>query len=162
MVWDGAPDWSYSYFILFHFSVACSKTQNIQYQRGIKGLIHLWIISLTQSPTKPNLAKSLNLYITSFHEILLITCLVLGGWAVLFTPWKYIFLITKFACFETFPYWLESSCVWGGGIFTVKMSNFSGKSAEKVMGVNEFDCPAIFLGAGALNFLGVIDDMLEH
>ena len=50
----------------------------------------------------------------------------------------------------------------GGGIFTVKMSNFSGKSAEKVMGVNEFNCPAIFLGAGALNFLGVIDDMLEH
>ena len=50
----------------------------------------------------------------------------------------------------------------GGGIFTVKMSNFCGKIAEKVMGVNEFDCPAIFLGAGALNFLGVIDDMLEH
>ena len=47
MVWDGAPDWSYSYFILFHFSVACSKTQNIQYQRGIKGLIE-------PTPTKPN------------------------------------------------------------------------------------------------------------
>ena len=39
MVWDGAPDWSNSYFISFHFSVACSKTQNIYYQRGI---IHLW------------------------------------------------------------------------------------------------------------------------
>ena len=49
-----------------------------------------------------------------------------------------------------------------GGIFAVKMLTFSGKSAEKVMGVNEFDCPAIFLGAGALNFLGVIDDVLEH
>ena len=56
---------------------------------------------------------------------------------------------------------LDLLCL-GGGIFTVKMSNFSGKSAEKVMGVNEFDCPAIFLGAGALNFLGVIDDVLEH
>ena len=46
MVWDGAPDWSYSYFILFHFSVACSKTQNIYYQRGI---IHLWfgLVELT-------------------------------------------------------------------------------------------------------------------
>ena len=32
----------------------------------------------------------------------------------------------------------------GGGIFAVKMLTFSGKSAEKVMGVNEFDCPAIF------------------
>ena len=50
----------------------------------------------------------------------------------------------------------------GGGIFTVEMLTFSGKSAEKVMGVNGFDCPAIFLGAGALNFLGVIDDVLEH
>ena len=40
----------------------------------------------------------------------------------------------------------------GGGIFTVEMLTFSGKSAEKVMGVNGFDCPAIFLGAGALNF----------
>ena len=35
--------------ILFYFifSVACSKTQNIQYQRGIKGLIE-------PTPTKPN------------------------------------------------------------------------------------------------------------
>ena len=49
-----------------------------------------------------------------------------------------------------------------GGIFAVKMLTFSGKSAERVMGVNEFDYPAIFLGAGALNFLGVIDDVLEH
>ena len=32
------------------FSVACSKVQNIKYQRGIKGLIHLWIFSLTQIP----------------------------------------------------------------------------------------------------------------
>ena len=49
--------------------------------------------------------------------------------------------------------WLESNCVCGGGgIFTVRMLTFSGKSAEKVMGVNGFDCPAIFLGAGALNF----------
>ena len=55
-----------------------------------------------------------------------------------------------------------SRIVGGGGIFTVQMLTFSGKSAEKVMGVNGFDCPAIFLGAGALNFLGVIDDVLEH
>ena len=40
----------------------------------------------------------------------------------------------------------------GGGIFTVQMLTFSGKSAEKVMGVNGFDCPDIFLGAGVLNF----------
>ena len=56
-------------------------------------------------------------------------------------------------------------CLWGGGggghIYG-KMLTFSGKSAERVMGVNEFDYPAIFLGAGALNFLGVIDDVLEH
>ena len=45
-----------------------------------------------------------------------------------------------------------SVCVGGGGIFTVRMLTFSGKSDEKVMGVNGFDCPAIFLGAGALNF----------
>ena len=32
----------------------------------------------------------------------------------------------------------------GGGIFTVKLLTFSGKSAEKVMGVNGFDCPAFF------------------
>ena len=50
----------------------------------------------------------------------------------------------------------------GGGHIYGKMLTFSGKSAERVMGVNEFDYPAIFLGAGALNFLGVIDDVLEH
>ena len=33
---------------------------------------------------------------------------------------------------------------WGGGIFTVKMPFLSGKTAENVMGVYEFDCPAIF------------------
>ena len=43
-------------------------------------------------------------------------------------------------------------CLGGGGIFTVNILTFSGKSAGKVMGVNGFDCPAIFLGAGALNF----------
>ena len=32
----------------------------------------------------------------------------------------------------------------GGGIFTVKMPFFSGKTAENVMGVYGFDCPAIF------------------
>ena len=42
----------------------------------------------------------------------------------------------------------------GGGIFTVKMSNFSGKSAEKVMGVNEFDCPAIFFGSRSTQLFG--------
>ena len=47
---------------------------------------------------------------------------------------------------------LKQLCLWGGGIFTVEMLTFSGKSAEKVMGVNGFDCPAIFLGAGVLNF----------
>jgi len=31
-----------------------------------------------------------------------------------------------------------------GGIFTVKMPFFSGKTAENVMGVYGFDCPAIF------------------
>ena len=32
----------------------------------------------------------------------------------------------------------------GVGIFTVKMPFFSGKTAENVMGVYGFDCPAIF------------------
>ena len=31
-----------------------------------------------------------------------------------------------------------------GGIFTVKMPFYSGKTAENVMGVYGFDCPAIF------------------
>ena len=67
-------------------------------------------------------------------------------------------LITKFACLKLFHIdWSQTVSVgwgWGvwGGIFTVEMLTFSGKSAEKVMGVNGFDCPAIFLGAGALNF----------
>ena len=30
------------------------------------------------------------------------------------------------------------------GIFTVKIPTFSGKTAENVMGVYGFDCPAIF------------------
>ena len=51
---------------------------------------------------------------------------------------------------------MDLPVLWGeffmGGIFTVEMLTFSGKSAEKVMGVNGFDCPAIFLGAGVLNF----------
>ena len=42
--------------------------------------------------------------------------------------------------------------VGGEGIFTVEMLTFSEKSDEKVIGVNGFDCPAIFLGEGALNF----------
>ena len=41
-----------------------------------------------------------------------------------------------------------------GGIFAVKILTFSSKSAEKIMGVNGFDCPAVFLGPGVLNFLG--------
>ena len=32
----------------------------------------------------------------------------------------------------------------GGWAFTEKMITFSGTSAEKVMGANGFDCPAIF------------------
>ncbi len=61
-------------------------------------------------------------------------------------------LITKFACLKLFHIdWSQTVSVWGGGIFTVEMLTFSGKSAEKVMGVNGFDCPTIFLGAGALN-----------
>ena len=59
--------------------------------------------------------------------------------------------ITKFACLKLFHIdWSQTVSV-GCGIFTVEMLTFSGKSAEKVMGVNGFDCPAIFLGAGALN-----------
>ena len=62
-------------------------------------------------------------------------------------------LITKFACLKLFHIdWSQTVSVGGGGIFTVRMLTFSGKSDEKVMGVNGFDCPAIFLGAGVLNF----------
>ena len=39
-----------------------------------------------------------------------------------------------------------------GGIFTVKMPFFSGKTAENVMGVYGFDCH--FLRPGVFTFLG--------
>ena len=39
---------------------------------------------------------------------------------------------------------LSQAVSGGGGIFTVKMPFFSGKTAENVMGVYGFDCPAIF------------------
>ena len=52
-------------------------------------------------------------------------------------------------------------CLWGG-IFTVKILTFSGKSAEKVMGVNGFECPAIFWDQECSTFWGVVDDVLEH
>ena len=39
---------------------------------------------------------------------------------------------------------LSQTVSGGGGIFTVKMPFFSGKTAENVMGVYGFDCPAIF------------------
>ena len=46
-------------------------------------------------------------------------------------------LITKFACFELLPHIDWSQAVsGGGGIFAVKMPFFSGKTAEKVIGVN--------------------------
>ena len=49
-----------------------------------------------------------------------------------------------------------------GGIFAVKMLTFSGKSAEKVMGVNGFDCPAIFWVQECSAFWGVVEGVLEH
>ena len=49
-----------------------------------------------------------------------------------------------------------------GGIFAVKMLTFSGKSAEKVMGVNGFDCPAIFWDQECSTFWGVLEGVLEH
>ena len=57
---------------------------------------------------------------------------------------------------------LKQLCLWGGGIFTVEMLTFSGKSAEKVMGVNGFDCPAIFWVQECSAFWGVVEGVLEH
>ena len=50
----------------------------------------------------------------------------------------------------------------GVGIFTVKMPFFSGKTAENVMGVYEFDCPAIFRDLECSHFLGVAEGVLVH
>ena len=49
-----------------------------------------------------------------------------------------------------------------GGIFAVKILIFSGKGAEKVMGVNGFDCPAIFWVQECSAFWGVVEGVLEH
>ena len=48
------------------------------------------------------------------------------------------------------------------GIFALKILTFSGKSAEKVMGVNGFDCPAIFWDQECSTFWGVLEGVLEH
>ena len=42
----------------------------------------------------------------------------------------------------------------GGGIFTVKIPTFSGKTAENVMGVYGIDCPAIFWDRECTTFWG--------
>ena len=49
-----------------------------------------------------------------------------------------------------------------GGIFTVKIPTFSGKTAEKVMEVYGFDCPAIFWDQECSTFWGVVEGVLEH
>ena len=61
MIWDRAPDWSYSYFILVHFSVACSK-HKISTIKGVSFPIlkgyqrsHSPVDNLIDpTPTKPN------------------------------------------------------------------------------------------------------------
>ena len=50
----------------------------------------------------------------------------------------------------------------GGGIFAVKMPFFSGKTAENVMGVYGFDCPAIFWDQECSHFWGVAEGVLVH
>ena len=50
----------------------------------------------------------------------------------------------------------------GVGIFTVKMPFFSGKTAENVMGVYGFDCPAIFWDLECSHFWGVAEGVLVH
>ena len=50
----------------------------------------------------------------------------------------------------------------GWGVFAVKMLTFSGKSVVKVMGVNGFDCPAIFWVQECSAFWGVVEGGLEH
>ena len=64
---------------------------------------------------------------------------------------------------------MEPNCVGnqlclggGGGIFPENILTFSGKSAGKVMGVNGFDCPAIFWDQECTTFWGVVDDVMEH
>ena len=47
-------------------------------------------------------------------------------------------------------------------IFTVKMPFFSGKTAENVMGVYGFDCPAIFWDLECSHFWGVAEGVLVH
>ena len=50
----------------------------------------------------------------------------------------------------------------GVGIFTVKMPFFSGKTAENVMVVYGFDCPAIFWDLECSHFWGVAEGVLVH
>ena len=52
--------------------------------------------------------------------------------------------------------------VGGRGIFAVKILTFSGKSPEKVMGVNGFDCSAIVLDQECSTVWGLAEDVLEH
>ena len=53
-------------------------------------------------------------------------------------------------------YWIEFH------LFAVKILTFSGKSADKVMEVNGFDCPAIFWDQECSTFWGVVESVLEH
>ena len=55
-----------------------------------------------------------------------------------------------------------SQTTGGVGIFTVKMPFFSGKTAENVMGVYGFDCPAIFWDLECSHFWGVAEGVLVH
>ena len=50
----------------------------------------------------------------------------------------------------------------GGAIFTIKIPFFSGKTAEKVMGVYGFDCPASFWDQECSHFWGVAEGVLVH
>ena len=49
-----------------------------------------------------------------------------------------------------------------GGIFTIKIPTFSGKTAEKVMGVYGIDCPAIFWDRECSTFWGMVQGVLEN
>ena len=56
-----------------------------------------------------------------------------------------LFLSVTFACLETPSHgWTEPNSGGKGGGLYGKILTFSGIGAEKVMGANGFDCPAIF------------------
>ena len=50
----------------------------------------------------------------------------------------------------------------GGGHIYDKNAIFSGKTAEKVMGVYGFDCPASFWDQECSHFWGVAEGVLVH